>query len=100
LKRWKWRYNVKDTTKTRFRGFSVKKQGFLGLICKKPGLKHDYAYKPKVYSAKRQDWTFGGKTKKSRGLTVKIRTKLKDLWRWKGSFVIFKIAGAYVQDSS
>jgi hypothetical protein len=41
-----------------------------------------------------------GKTKKSRGLTVKIRTKLKDLWRWKGSFVIFKIAGAYVQDSS
>jgi hypothetical protein len=29
----------KDMVKTRFRGFSVKKQGFQGLICKKPGAK-------------------------------------------------------------
>jgi hypothetical protein len=29
----------KDMTKTRFRGFSVNKQGFQGLICKKPGAK-------------------------------------------------------------
>jgi hypothetical protein len=27
----------KDMAKTRFRGFSVKKQGFWGLICKKLG---------------------------------------------------------------
>jgi hypothetical protein len=27
----------KDMAKTRFRGFFVKKQGFQGLICKKPG---------------------------------------------------------------
>jgi hypothetical protein len=27
----------KDMAKTRFRGFSVKKQGFQGLNCKKPG---------------------------------------------------------------
>jgi hypothetical protein len=29
----------KDIAKTRFMGFSVKKQGFQGLICKKPGAK-------------------------------------------------------------
>jgi hypothetical protein len=29
----------KDMAKTRFRGFSVKKQGFQGLICKKLGAK-------------------------------------------------------------
>jgi hypothetical protein len=29
----------KDMAKTRFRGFSVKKQGFQGLNCKKPGAK-------------------------------------------------------------
>jgi hypothetical protein len=28
-----------DMAKTRFRGFSVKKQDFQGLICKKPGAK-------------------------------------------------------------
>jgi hypothetical protein len=47
--------------KKRFGGFSVKKQDFQGLNCKKPGLKHNYTYKPKVYSVKRQDWTSGGK---------------------------------------
>jgi hypothetical protein len=31
--------------KTSFRGFSAKKQGFQGLNCKKPGLKHNYTYK-------------------------------------------------------
>jgi hypothetical protein len=31
--------NGKDMAKTRFKGFSVKKQGFQGLICKKPGAK-------------------------------------------------------------
>jgi hypothetical protein len=29
----------KDMAKTRFRGFSVKKQGFQGLNCKKPRAK-------------------------------------------------------------
>jgi hypothetical protein len=29
----------KDIAKTRFKGFSVKKQGFQGLNCKKPGAK-------------------------------------------------------------
>jgi hypothetical protein len=29
----------KHMAKTRFKGFSVKKQGFQGLICKKPGAK-------------------------------------------------------------
>jgi hypothetical protein len=29
----------KDVAKTRFMGFFVKKQGFQGLICKKPGAK-------------------------------------------------------------
>jgi hypothetical protein len=29
----------KDMAKTRFRGFSVKEQGFQGLNCKKPGAK-------------------------------------------------------------
>jgi hypothetical protein len=31
--------DAKDMAKTRFRGFSVKKQGFQGLNCKKPGAK-------------------------------------------------------------
>jgi hypothetical protein len=31
--------DAKDMAKTRFRGFSVKKQGFQGLIYKKPGAK-------------------------------------------------------------
>jgi hypothetical protein len=29
--------DIKDMAKIRFRGFSVKKQGFQRLICKKPG---------------------------------------------------------------
>jgi hypothetical protein len=36
-----------------------------------------------------------GKTKKSRGLTVKPGVNCKDLWRWKGCFVIFKTAGGF-----
>jgi hypothetical protein len=41
-------------TKTRIRGFSVKKQGSRGLAAKNQGLKHNYTYKPEVYSAKDQ----------------------------------------------
>jgi hypothetical protein len=44
----------KDIAKTRFRGFSMKKQGFQGLTAKNQGLKYNYAYKTKVYSAKDQ----------------------------------------------
>jgi hypothetical protein len=40
--------------KTSFRGFSAKKQGF-------QGLKHNYTYKPKVYSVKDQEWASDGK---------------------------------------
>jgi hypothetical protein len=40
--------------KTRFRGLTVKKLGFQGLNRKKPGLKPNYAYKPKVYNVKQQ----------------------------------------------
>jgi hypothetical protein len=39
-----------------------------------------------------------GKTKKSRGLTVKPGVNCKDLRRWKGCFVIFKTAGGFVQN--
>jgi hypothetical protein len=39
---------------TRFRGFSVEKQGSRGLTARNQGLKHNYAYKPKVYRAKDQ----------------------------------------------
>jgi hypothetical protein len=46
--------------KTRFRGFSMKKLGFQGLNCKKPGTKI-YTYKPKVYCVKDQGWTSDGK---------------------------------------
>jgi hypothetical protein len=38
--------------KTSFRGFSAKKQGFQELTARNQGLKHNYAYKPKVYSTK------------------------------------------------
>jgi hypothetical protein len=41
-------------TKTRFMGFSVKKKGSRGLTARNQGLKHNYAYKPEVYSAKDQ----------------------------------------------
>jgi hypothetical protein len=41
-----------DMADTRFRSFSVKKQGSRGLSARNQGLKHNYAYKPKVYSAK------------------------------------------------
>jgi hypothetical protein len=44
----------KDMANTRFRGFSVKKQGSRGLTARNQGPKHNYAYKPKVYSAKDQ----------------------------------------------
>jgi hypothetical protein len=42
----------KDMAETRFRGFSVKKQGSRGLSARNQGPKHNYAYKPKVYSTK------------------------------------------------
>jgi hypothetical protein len=38
--------------KTRYRGFSVRKQGSRGLTARYQGLKHKYTYKLKVYSAK------------------------------------------------
>jgi hypothetical protein len=47
--------------KTSFSGFSVKKQGFQGLTARNQGLKHNYTYKPKVYSVKDQGWTSDGK---------------------------------------
>jgi hypothetical protein len=40
--------------KTRFKGYSAKKQGFRGLSARNQGLKHNYAYKSEVYSAKDQ----------------------------------------------
>jgi hypothetical protein len=40
--------------KTRFGGFSVKKHGSRGLSARNQRPKHNYAYKPKVYSAKGQ----------------------------------------------
>jgi hypothetical protein len=51
---------------TRFRGFSVKKQGFRGLSVRNQGLKHNYTYKPKIYSVKDQRWTLGGKPERLR----------------------------------
>jgi hypothetical protein len=60
--------------KTSLRGFSAKKQGFRGLICKIQGLKRNYTYKPKVYSAKDKIGPLVGKTKKLRGLNKEIRT--------------------------
>jgi hypothetical protein len=62
--------------KTRFRGFSVKKLGFQGLNCKNRDLKHNYTYKPKVYSVKDQRGTSGGKTRKLRGLNEENMTWL------------------------
>jgi hypothetical protein len=53
--------------KTRFRSFSVKKQGFQGFICKKLGAKHNYACKPKGLCAKDQIWTLHGKTTELKG---------------------------------
>jgi hypothetical protein len=35
----------KDMAKTRFRGFSVKKQDFRGLTARNQGPKHNYEYK-------------------------------------------------------
>jgi hypothetical protein len=52
--RLKWIKDGKDMTKTRFMGFSVKKKGSRGLTARNQGLKHNYAYKPEVYSAKDQ----------------------------------------------
>jgi hypothetical protein len=60
--------------KTRFRGFSVKKQDFRDLAARYQGLKHNYAYKLKVYSAKDKIGPLVGKTKKLRGLNKEIRT--------------------------
>jgi hypothetical protein len=54
--------------KTRFRGFSVKKQDFQGLNCKKPGLKHNYDYISKVYSVKQPIRTSGGENREAQGL--------------------------------
>jgi hypothetical protein len=62
--------------KTRFRGFSVKKQGFRGLSARNQGLKHNYAYKPKVYSAKNQVLDLGWDFQRDQGL----RYKRKDLY--------------------
>jgi hypothetical protein len=49
----------KDMAKTKFRGFSVNKQGSRGLTTRIQGLKHNYVYKPKVYNVKIQDWDLG-----------------------------------------
>jgi hypothetical protein len=42
----------KDMAKTRFRGFSAKKQGFMGLSARNQGLKHNYTYKQRGLHAK------------------------------------------------
>jgi hypothetical protein len=60
--------------KTSFRGFSAKKQASRGLSARIQGLKHNYTYKPKVYSAKDKIGPVVGKTKKLRGLNKEIRT--------------------------
>jgi hypothetical protein len=39
----------KDMAKTRFRGFSAKKQGFMGLSARNQGLKHNYTINRGVY---------------------------------------------------
>jgi hypothetical protein len=64
----------KDMAKTRFNGFCVKKLGFRGFSARNQGLKHNYTYKPKVYSVKDQRWTLGGKTREVKVLSVKNRT--------------------------
>jgi hypothetical protein len=46
------------------------------LSARNQGLKHNYTYKPKVYSVKDQRWTSGGKTRKLRGLNEENRTWL------------------------
>jgi IS5 family transposase len=42
----------KVMAKTRFWGFSVRKQGFRGLSARNQGLKHNYAYKQRGLYAK------------------------------------------------
>jgi hypothetical protein len=54
--------------KTRFRGFSVRKQGSRGLTARYQGLKHKYAYKLKVYSAKDQVQDLGWDFQRDHGL--------------------------------
>jgi hypothetical protein len=49
---------------------------------------------------KTQDWPLVGKTRKLRDSNEENRLGWKSFIRWKGSFVIFKTAGAYVQDSN
>jgi hypothetical protein len=66
----------KDTAETRFRGFSARNWASRGLNARNQGLKHNYAYKLKVYSVKDQGWTLGGKNRKIKGLSVKNRTWL------------------------
>jgi hypothetical protein len=51
----------KDTAETRFRGFSARNWASRGLTARNQGLKHNYTYKPKVYSVKDQGWTSDGK---------------------------------------
>jgi hypothetical protein len=48
---------------------------FRGLTARNLGPKHNYAYKPKVYSAKGQGWTSSEILQKDQGL----RYKRKDL---------------------
>jgi hypothetical protein len=57
--------------KTRFSGFSVKKQEFQGLICKNPGLKHNYGYKLDVFDAKVWALDCGCAFLKGQGLNCK-----------------------------
>jgi hypothetical protein len=70
----------KDMAKTRFRGFSVKKQGSRGLTTRIQGLKHNYVDKPEVYNVKRQNWDLGWKTRKDRGLNRRNRGLFKRVY--------------------
>jgi hypothetical protein len=47
--------------KTRFRGFSVKKQGFRSLTARNLGLKHNFIYKQRGLCVKRVKWISGGR---------------------------------------
>jgi hypothetical protein len=58
----------KVMAKTRFGGFSVKKQGSRGLSARNQRPKHNYAYKPKVYSAKGQVKDLGWDLQRDQGL--------------------------------
>jgi hypothetical protein len=61
--------------KTRFTGFFVEKQGCQGLTARNQGPKHNYAYKPEVYSARGEVKHLGWDFQRDQ----RLRYKRKDL---------------------